>query len=67
MSTLNDDGSIHETWQPDRSEQWAISKPHWLMTIFTRTLPCGCTQRRITRRITLYVWRCPTHMAWMDE
>lgn len=35
-----------------------------LWKVGVRELPCQCRRRNFTRRIVLYRWKCPTHMAW---
>lgn len=30
-------------------------------------LQCGCTRNPLTRRMVSYVWRCPEHMAWIND
>ena len=51
----------------DFGDRWAMATPGWWYHFFTRQLSCGCTERKIVHRITLFRFPCEIHMPYLKD
>lgn len=56
----------HLSWRT----RWALDGIHahnWKWVLKYGKLECGCVRNPVTRKLVLYVWRCPSHMSKLRE
>lgn len=69
LEWVHDDGTIEAT-QEKFGTVWRIAGVHshnWKWVRKYGKLECGCTRNPITRRMVLFLWRCPVHMKDVDD
>lgn len=67
---LAEDGAVAEVEKASWRTAWTIAGVHsvnWKWVHKWGKLECGCTKNPITRRMVLFVWKCPVHMPILWE